>query len=174
MLFKRPPSKELLIYAVDDDDMYLKLIPAGLQKIGFSNVKTFHNGEECLLAMSENKPDCVILDYLLEGKMNGGDILRRISKDYPDVYVIILSGQEDVNVATSMIRQGAIDYVAKNDMSFFNIGSTLNRLKRIVNDDIVAQWNNRKVKALLLLSLAFVWVIGSLLIYIKIKSGTLF
>ena len=173
-LLKRPKERNLLIYTVDDDEYYTKLIKVNLEKLGYNDIISFKSGEECLLEMSNKKPDCVILDYLLKDGLNGDEVLERINNEYKDVEVIILSGQEDVEVATNIIRQGATDYVVKNKMSFFNIGNTLNKIKKIVNSRELDLWKTRRIKLLLVLSIIFVWIIGGLLIYIKFKNGMLF
>jgi DNA-binding NtrC family response regulator len=170
-LLKKPEDIKLKIYIVDDEEYYMSLVKANLHKFGFKDIKTFLTGEECLLEIIKDKPDCVILDYLIGEGLNGREILQRIKLVSPDIEVIILSGQEDVNIATDIIRQGATDYVVKNQMSFFNIGNTLEKLNKIINSKELDKWKSRKIKLLYILLIIGVWIFGSVLLYIKIKNG---
>lgn len=63
------------------------------------------------------KPDIIVLDYLLPGK-SGLEILSEIRKVNPDGHIIFLSGQPDIEIALSAIKQGAVDYVVKNQLAF--------------------------------------------------------
>ena len=70
-------------------------------------VNIFSNGENCLDKMHEN-PDVIILDYYLDGikadAANGLEILKKIRVTNPDVYVIMMSGQDDLKVAVERRR----------------------------------------------------------------------
>jgi DNA-binding NtrC family response regulator len=173
-LFKKPSERKLKIYTVDDEEYYMNLVKVNLEKLGYNDIKTFLTGEECLVEIVKEKPDCVILDYLIKEGMNGDEILKRLKLNYPDIDVIILSGQEDVEIATNIIRQGATDYVVKNKMSFFNIGNTLRKINQLVNSEEVSKWKTRRIKLLLVLLIIAVWIIGGILLYVKIKNGIIF
>jgi len=41
--------------------------------------------------------------------------MRRIKKDFPEIPVIIVSGQEDISTAVTLLREGAYDYFVKDD-----------------------------------------------------------
>jgi DNA-binding NtrC family response regulator len=173
-LLKKPSERPLKIFTVDDEEYYMELVKANLDKLGYHEVKAFSNGEECLLEIVKNKPDVVILDYVIKEGMNGDEILKRIKMNYPDIEIIILSGQEDVDIATNIIRQGATDYVVKNKMSFFNIGNTLSKIGDIVNSKELGIWKSRRIKLLYVLLIIAVWIVGGILLYIKIKNGVIF
>lgn len=173
-LLKKPSNRPLKIFTVDDEEYYMELVKANLDKLGYHEVKAFSNGEDCLLEMITNKPDVVILDYVIKEGMNGDEVLKRIKLNHPDVEVIILSGQEDVDIATNIIRQGATDYVVKNKMSFFNIGNTLSKITEIVNSKEMNVWKTRRIKLLYVLLIIAVWIFGGILLYFKIKNGVIF
>jgi DNA-binding NtrC family response regulator len=173
-IIKKPTDRDLLIYCVDDEEYYLNLIKVNLNKLGYNNLKTFSNGEDCLLEMIKEKPDCVVLDYILKDGMNADEILKKIKINFSSVDVIILSGQEDVNIATSIIRQGATDYVVKNKMSFFNLGNILSKIKNIINSNELGKWKTRRIKTLYTILIVIVWIIGGIGVYIKVKNGIIF
>jgi len=173
-LLKRPSNRSIKIYTVDDEEYYMNLVKVNLEKLGYHDIKTFSTGEECLLEIVREKPDCVILDYLIKEGMNGDEVLKRLKLNFPDIEVIILSGQEDVEIASSIIRNGATDYVVKNKMSFFNIGNTLKKIKQLVNSEELSNWKTRRNKLTVILLIILVWIFGAILLYIKIKNGTIF
>lgn len=173
-LFNKPSKRMLKIFTVDDEKYYMSLVKVNLEKLGYNDIKTFSSGEKCLLEIIKEKPDCIILDYLIKDGMDGDEILKRIKLNYPTIDVIILSGQEDVNIATDIIRQGATDYVVKNNMSFFNIGNTLSKIKELINSKELNKWNLRRIKLLYVLLISMVWIIGGIILYFKIKNGVIF
>ena len=79
----------------------------------YPQIKTFKNGEECLKEMHLN-PDIIILDYSLEG-YNGLELMKRVKETKPEIDFIFLSGQNDVEIAISIMKLGATDYVVKNE-----------------------------------------------------------
>ena len=76
-------------------------------------VHTFGSGEACLRQLTL-KPDIVSLDLSLPD-MPGEEVFRKIRSFDPDISVIIVSGQQDVNVAVKLLREGAFDYLTKDN-----------------------------------------------------------
>lgn len=113
----------LSVFLVDDDNMFLKSLEHHLQqKLKPSvNIKAFVTGESFLKNL-DMKPDIVVLDYHLNGEdqqaMNGMQILEKIKLTSPDTTVIMVSGQEQIQVAIDSIKSGAFDYVVKNENVF--------------------------------------------------------
>jgi DNA-binding NtrC family response regulator len=59
-------------------------------------------------------PDIIILDYNL-GNLTGVSTLQQIMAYKPDLEVILLSGQSEVDVAVLSIKKGAREYIIKED-----------------------------------------------------------
>ncbi len=76
-------------------------------------VATYYNGKDFLDDLSNN-PDIVTLDLGLPD-FSGDDILKRIKKYNPEIEVIIISGQDDISTAVKLLRQGAYDYITKDE-----------------------------------------------------------
>ncbi|MEI6817618.1 MAG: response regulator [Bacteroidota bacterium] len=121
-------KKEYTLFIVDDDPMQLEMLKDHLSKFHNFEVKVFPTGEECLEHLNE-KPNIIILDFNLNGvnknAMNGIEVLKIIKKDAPDVEVIMLSGQEKIEVAVNTMKYGAFDYVVKNESSFHRAENAL-------------------------------------------------
>jgi polysaccharide export outer membrane protein len=108
----------MFITLVEDDHFYAAMLLELLRQNGFENVKHFDNGLECLVQVYEEKaPDVVIMDHQL-GLVSGVEVLQKIRAYKPDLRVIFMSGQKDVKVAVQSIKQGAMDYIMKDERAF--------------------------------------------------------
>lgn len=99
------------ILLVDDDAMALKTIGNALVERGY-DVRTAADGLEALRRMSEGIPDVVVCDIQMPG-MDGLTFLRNARERFPEVPVILTTGDRDVDTAVAGFRSGATDYVKK-------------------------------------------------------------
>ena len=90
------------IFLVDDDDFCLTLYEQQLYSLGYPQVRTFKNGYDCLNNLCES-PDIILLDYGMEN-FDGFEVLKKIKKINPDIYVVIISGQEDFSLITKTLQ----------------------------------------------------------------------
>jgi two-component system, OmpR family, response regulator len=120
------------IFLVDDDSVFLKLLEIEFIENGDFDIETYESGEQCI-KMLKNKPDIIILDYLLDGvnknAMNGLATLDKVKEFDPEIPVIILSAQDKIEVAVNCMHHKATDYVVKSETSFL-------RLKKIINKEL--------------------------------------
>lgn len=120
------------VFIVDDQPVYSGILKNEIQD-NVTTVKEFSNGEDCLACMGQN-PDIVILDFELDNgsgdRMNGIEVLRKIKEEYPDVEVVMLSGHDDIKIATASIKFGANDYVVKNDSALINVKNKIRNIVR--------------------------------------------
>jgi two-component system, NtrC family, response regulator AtoC len=77
------------------------------------SVHAFENGESMLKNLKE-KPHLITLDYRLPD-YTGEELFDKIKSLYPDVNVIIISEQQDIETAVSLLKKGAYDYLTKTD-----------------------------------------------------------
>jgi two-component system OmpR family response regulator len=117
-------ENEIKIFLVDDDAVFLKSLELEfIQKENFL-VKTFSSGEKCIANLNEN-PHVIILDYQLDGvnkgAMNGIDTLDKIKKFNPNIPVVMLSGQDKIEVAVNCMHHLAFDYVVKSETAFLRL-----------------------------------------------------
>lgn len=126
-------SKLRKIFLVDDDPMHLQMLKDHLSKKLNVEIYTFSTGEDCLNNMDKH-PDVVVLDYNLNSvnkdARNGLEILKSLKQRNPDVEVVMLSGQDKIDVAVETMANGAFDYVVKNESSFYR---TENKVRNIFN-----------------------------------------
>ena len=95
------------ILIVDDDIHIGNVLEETLTKEGYQVFRAY-SGTECLLMMSNAKPDLVLLDLMLPG-LNGEDILPHIA----GTPVIVISAKADVDNKVDLLLGGAVDYVTK-------------------------------------------------------------
>ena len=107
---ERPPSRGE-IFVVDDDPAVRETLSIVLSAGGYE-VICFADGAALLSVARNRTPACVILDVHIPGK-SGLDILRELrGEDYP-APIFIISGQGDIAMAVSAIKNGALDFIEK-------------------------------------------------------------
>jgi DNA-binding NtrC family response regulator len=121
-------NEKIKIFLVDDDSVYLKLLEIELLSQGDFEIKIFATGESCIENL-HYAPDVIVLDFHLNGiektAMNGIETLDKIKAINPEIAVIILSGQDNIDIAISCMHHKAFDYVVKSETAFI-------RLKKII------------------------------------------
>ena len=105
-------GKKILL--VEDDKFLSGLIGRGLieSRCVFKNALS---GEDAISILEKEKPDAVILDLLLPGKVDGFGVLEKIraNHDLKDVPVIILSNLGSPEDIERGMRLGATNYLIK-------------------------------------------------------------
>ncbi len=120
------------IFVVEDDPFYQDFLSMHFKRIGLTNVHMFTSGEEMIQQLEvTEQPFLCILDYRIEGGMNGNQILNKIKKVLPYLPVIILSAQETLSVAVQALKLGAYDYVLKDEYAFERIEDLLEKIIRL-------------------------------------------
>jgi two-component system, NtrC family, response regulator AtoC len=101
------------IFLVEDDPWYGELLKYHLSLNPDNIVFLFDTAKECLSNLYQ-KPDVVCTDYGLPD-LNGLELLKKLKSYNNALPVIVISGQEEVEVAVSLLKQGAVDYILKDD-----------------------------------------------------------
>ena len=96
---------------VDDEKVNLVLTAQLFRNRGFK-VLTASNAEDALELVEKEHPEIVLLDYFMPGK-DGFSTLTEIKHKFPDIYVIILTGKGSEEIAVTLMKAGASDYVLK-------------------------------------------------------------
>jgi len=103
----------LKIFLVEDDPFFGEVIKYHLMLNPDYTVTLFQTGKECLEKLFL-KPDIVCLDFGLPD-ISGDVLLKKILQINNTVSVIMISGQEDIEVAVNCLKAGAQDYIVKNN-----------------------------------------------------------
>jgi two-component system OmpR family response regulator len=114
-------EKKISVFLVDDDAIFLKVMETQFKERSSYEVKTFSTGDECLSSLYL-KPDIIFLDYYLNPsnpKANTGlQVLDQIKAVDPNIHVVMLSSQDNVEVAINCMKHHAFDYIVKGESSF--------------------------------------------------------
>lgn len=114
------------IFVVEDDDWYRKLLVHTLSLNPDHQVKAFPDGESMLKELKE-KPQLVTLDFRLPD-YSGSELFDKIKSVDPTIEVIIISEQQDIETAISLLKKGAYDYLTKTDDVRDRLIHVLNKL----------------------------------------------
>lgn len=137
-------KEKIMVFLVDDDNMFIKALKHQLSKEK-TNVEiiSFPTGEECVQNL-HHSPALIVLDYNLNSNypdaMDGIQVLKKIKHKAPDTEVIMLSSQDNIEVAMDTLRNGAYDYIAKGESCFIKIQNII----RHITDEISYSKNVNK------------------------------
>lgn len=122
-------SNNLKVFILEDDTWYGSMLQHYLSLNPEFEVRRFENSHDFFSSLHE-LPDVVTLDYSMPD-MDGSEVLKRIREAHPSIQVIIISGQEDVRTAINLLRNGAFDYIVKDDDAKDRIWNSLMHLTEI-------------------------------------------
>lgn len=94
------------------------LIRNGVKKIidweslGFSEIYLAEDGEEALDIVRSHKVDLVLTDIVMPF-MDGLELSRILSEEFPEIHVVILTGHEDFEYAQQSVNLGVKNYILK-------------------------------------------------------------
>lgn len=120
-------DQSIRVFIVEDDPVYQRLVKYIVELDADYEVHIFSTGKECLANLSLN-PDMVSLDYSLPD-ISGEVVLQQIKAYSQEIGVIILSGQKDLKTAVKLLKQGAFDYILKDEDTKERLLNALSHLK---------------------------------------------
>jgi CheY-like chemotaxis protein len=104
------------IFIVEDNLLYQQLIARELESFG-GQLFFYTTGEHCLANLCR-RPSIVVLDYNLDGEINGLETLEEIRKFDPSIFVVLFSSQKELQNCENQRRYGSFDFLEKKDQSF--------------------------------------------------------
>jgi DNA-binding NtrC family response regulator len=159
------------IFLVDDEPIQNEMLKDYLDERFLYEIKCFESGEDMLQNMNLN-PEIVVLDYHLSAHIpnakNGVEILKTLKQQYPEVQVIMLSGQDKIDVAVDSMKYGAYDYVIKGETAFSRMENILNNVSELHK---VKTINKAYKKTITLLTGAIVVIIALSLVLFYVMSN---
>ena len=117
------------VFVVDDDQFTLSWYAQYIANQGNYDVTSFDNSLACLNNLTQ-EPHIIFLDHRMDN-LSGLDVLRKIKRFNPNIYVVFISGQEDIQVAVNALKLGAFDYIIKGDGDLQKIADVLKRIADI-------------------------------------------
>lgn len=96
---------------VDDEEPVREVLGEYFSSQGYQ-VDTASSGTEALERVQHRRPDLVLLDVRMPG-LDGMEVLKKLREIDGHLPVVMITANEDVALARSMLSIGAFDYVAK-------------------------------------------------------------
>ncbi|WP_073119361.1 sigma-54-dependent transcriptional regulator [Reichenbachiella agariperforans] len=106
-------DKPMKVFVVEDDVWYSKLLVHTLSLNPDHEVTPFTDGKS-LLDQLKQKPDLITLDFRLPD-YSGTELFDKIKAFDPNIEIVIISEQQDIETAVSLLKRGAYDYLTKSE-----------------------------------------------------------
>ena len=97
---------------VVDDDQEVRMATRDFLTSKGHEVTLAADGVQALELLATVKPDVVLLDVAMP-EMDGMETLRRIVAGYPNLPVIMVTANADIEITSKVLQLGAADYVPK-------------------------------------------------------------
>lgn len=158
------------IFLIDDEPIQNEMLKDYIAERFKYQIKTYGSGEDALKDM-DLKPDIIVLDFHLSAHLpnaqNGVEVLKKLKEVAPSVQVIMLSGQDKLDVAVDSMKYGAYDYVIKGETAFSRIENILNNINELRN---IQEANSTYKKVITFLCVA-IGVVILISIYLATHMG---
>ncbi len=100
------------ILVVDDEEKVCWAFEQFLKEEGHSPMIA-SSGQEALEKVAAERPDLVIMDVRMPGRLNGLETLSEMKELDPEIYVIIMTAYGNMQTAIEAMQAGAYDYIIK-------------------------------------------------------------
>lgn len=124
------------ILIVDDETPIREWIDICIREYpGVGGTYVSRNGEEAIRLLETEDVDIVLTDITMP-KLNGLQLLAYIRNNYPDITVVIMSVHSEFEYARIALKQGAFDYILKNEITKDSIFQILDKIRadRSINE----------------------------------------
>ena len=123
------------ILVVDDERGMRDTRSQLLEKEGHE-VRSAEDARSAVRILHEGNYDVVICDIILP-KVSGVDLLQEIRSAFPDIQVIMITGEPKIDTATEAVRAGAFDYLVKpvTRETLCNVVNSAARLKKLKDEN---------------------------------------
>jgi two-component system nitrogen regulation response regulator GlnG len=99
------------VWIVDDDSSIRWVLEKAFAGAEIS-AASFDSAENLLDALALTQPEVIISDIKM-AKMDGLTLLKKLSKQYPEIAVIIMTAHSDLDSAVNAYQGGAFEYLPK-------------------------------------------------------------
>jgi two-component system response regulator YesN len=99
---------------VDDMPIFLEYLRGCIDwnSYGFEICAEAHDGKEAFDKIEECYPDIILTDITMP-YVNGLELAETVTRDYPDISVILITGNNEFEYARKAVKIGVCDYIVK-------------------------------------------------------------
>ena len=119
-------SEKVRVLIVEDDEGVRKLFTRYLQRESFEVLEAT-DGESMLKALKLHKIDLILLDYTLPGA-NAEFYIKQLKAMEREVPFIMVTGSGSEEIAVKMMKEGARDYLVKDQNVIHELASRVNKV----------------------------------------------
>ena len=99
------------ILTIDDEALVREILTAYLEDSGFEVIQA-GDGQTGIDLIRREQPDLVLCDLRMPG-MDGLQVLAAVTRDFPELPILVVSGMGGLSDAIQALKLGAWDYVTK-------------------------------------------------------------
>ena len=99
------------ILTIDDENMVREILTAYLEDSGFEVIQA-NDGQTGIELIRSHQPDLVLCDLRMPG-MDGLQVLATVTREFPELPILVVSGMGGMSDAIQALKLGAWDYVTK-------------------------------------------------------------
>lgn len=104
-------ERQITVWVVDDDPSLRWVLDKALRQAKMQT-ECFERAELLMDALEKTEPDVLLTDVRMPG-MDGLALLDRVSREHPDLPVIVMTAHADLETAVAAYRGGAFEYLPK-------------------------------------------------------------
>ena len=119
------------VLAVDDEAPIRQWLNYCIGRMDGFTCTTAASAQEGMELFQTIKPEIIISDIEMPG-ISGLEMLQQISRDYPDLYMIVLTSHEDFGYARTALKLGTSEYMLKTEMTEQSLLALLEKAKKEV------------------------------------------
>ena len=117
------------ILIVDDEKEIRNLLSKALTQFGGFQIDVAENGEEALKKVETDSFDLILTDLMMP-KMNGLELINRVSSAKPEILTMLMTGHGSVDSAIEAMKHGASDFLTKP----ISLDELLLRLRKVLEE----------------------------------------
>ncbi len=139
-------EETLRILVVDDDQVDRMTVRRALTEAGVQmELCEVGDANDAFSALSSTAYDCVFLDYRLPNH-DGLTFIQQLRSLKIQVPLVVLTGQEDEQIAVKLIKAGATEYLSKSRISPENLAQVLRSAIRVYRAEMQADLANQQLR----------------------------
>lgn len=116
------------ILIAEDDNYYSSYIEYSVKLTGEHEIGICSNSKE-LLNKLDDKVDLLFFDFFLD-ETDGMSLFSSLKLKFPNLEIVVVSGQQDVEIAVALLQRGAFDYIVKNQEAKNRIIMNVQKLEK--------------------------------------------
>ncbi len=104
------PAQPIII--ADDEQNLLNSYELTLMDAGINNINLCNDSRNVMSLIAKKNAGLVLLDLSMP-YITGDELLKQITSDFPEIPVIIITGNSEIETAVDCMKHGAFDYLLK-------------------------------------------------------------